>query len=98
MNGTNEEYRNKVDLLVMYNELYEENTKLKQENEELQEQIVALNTVVSCVERNDLKIDKIKEFVNKSIRHEYRNGNSNEFYLEMNEKELKKFLSIIGGE
>lgn len=35
MSGTNEDYKNKVDLVVAYNELYEENIKLQQDKQDL---------------------------------------------------------------
>lgn len=72
MNGTNEEYRNKVDLLVMYNELYEENEKLKQDNEEqtktyqkiLQEQ----QTEIDNLQRNcDLFNEQMNDAVERAM-------------------------------
>lgn len=44
------------------------------------------------------KLEETKEYINKNIRHEYRNGRNNEFYLELNENKLKQLQSIIGGE
>ena len=45
---------------------------------------------------------KYKEVLNKAInyieenkQHEYRNGNFNEYYLELNEKEMTEFLDIL---
>ena len=45
---------------------------------------------------------KYKEVINKAIKyieenkqHEYRNGNFNECYLELNEKEMTELLDII---
>ena len=45
---------------------------------------------------------KYKEVINKAIKyieenkqHEYRNGNLNEYYLELNEKEMTKLLDIL---
>lgn len=45
---------------------------------------------------------KCKEVINKAInyietnkQHEYRNGNLNEYYLELNEKEMTKLLDIL---
>ena len=45
---------------------------------------------------------KYKEVINKAIKHieenrqhEYRNGNSNEYYLELNEKEMTGLLDIL---
>lgn len=59
----------------------------------MSKQIIDLQSQLDIANK---KLDKIKECVNKSIKPEYRNGNSNEFYLEMNEKEVIEFLSIIG--
>lgn len=43
-----------------------------------------------------------KEVINKAIKyieenkhHEYRNGNLDEYYLELNEKEMTEFLDIL---
>ena len=45
---------------------------------------------------------KYKEVINKAIKyieenkqHEYRNGNLDEYYLELNEKEMTEFLDIL---
>lgn len=45
---------------------------------------------------------KYKEVINKAIKyieenkqHEYRNGNFNEYYLELNEKEMTELLDIL---
>lgn len=45
---------------------------------------------------------KYKEVINKAIKyieenkqHEYRNGNFNECYLELNEKEMTELLDIL---
>lgn len=45
---------------------------------------------------------KYKEVINKAInyieenkQHEYRNGNFNEYYLELNEKEMTELLDIL---
>ena len=45
---------------------------------------------------------KYKEVLNKAInyieenkQHEYRNGNFNEYYLELNEKEMTELLDIL---
>ena len=49
-----------------------------------------------------LKNQKYKEVINKAIKyieenkqHEYRNGNFNEYYLELNEKEMAELLDIL---
>ena len=45
---------------------------------------------------------KYKEVINKAIKyieenkqHEYRNGNLDEYYLELNEKEMTELLDIL---
>lgn len=45
---------------------------------------------------------KYKEVINKAIKyieenkqHEYRNGNFNEYYLELNEEKMTKLLDIL---
>ena len=40
-------------------------------------------------------IDKEINFIEKNKSHEYRNGNLNEYYLELNEKEMTKLLEIL---
>ena len=83
-----------IEQLLRLKNDWEENgafTKLNQTD------INAIGIVMSDLEEANKNKDEIKEFVNKKIRHEYRNGNTNEFYLELNQKELKELLSIIGG-
>lgn len=40
-------------------------------------------------------IDKAINFIEKNKSQEYRNGNLNEYYLELNEKEMTKLLEIL---
>ena len=56
-------------------------------------------TIVNFYEE---QIKKYKEVISKAInyiethkQHEYRNGNLNEYYLELNEKEMTKLLDIL---
>lgn len=64
-----------------------------------------LNLAVSILEDRQNLLDetlKYKEVINKVIKyieenkqHEYRNGNFNEYYLELNEKEMTELLDIL---
>ena len=40
-------------------------------------------------------LKEIREYIKDNISQEFRNGRSNEFYLELNEKNLKILLEII---
>lgn len=40
-------------------------------------------------------LEEIREYIKHNIRHEYRNGRDNEFYLELNQKKLNGLLQII---
>lgn len=40
-------------------------------------------------------IVKAISFIEMSKQHEYRNGNLNEYYLELNEKEMTELLNIL---
>jgi hypothetical protein len=74
---------------------WEENgldTKLNQTD------INAIKIIVGELDIANKKLEETKEYINKNIRHEYRNGRNNEFYLELNENKLKQLQSIIGGE
>lgn len=59
------------------------------------EVVSILNDTREKLKESNEKLDKIKEYINKNIRHEYRNGNNNEFYLELNQNKLDGLLSII---
>lgn len=54
---------------------------------------------LECLEKEN---KKYKEVINKAIKyieenkqHEYRNGNLDEYYLELNEKEMTELLDIL---
>lgn len=56
------------------------------------------NLINKLLEENQ----KYKEVINKAIKyieenkqHEYRNGNLDEYYLELNEKEMTELLDIL---
>ena len=40
-------------------------------------------------------IKKAIEYIEENQQHEYRNGNFNEYYLELNEKEMTELLDIL---
>ena len=37
-------------------------------------------------------------YIENNKEHEYRNGNDNEFYLELNENKMNELLEILRGE
>ena len=54
------------------------------------------------IQKQQKENKKYKEVINKAIKyieenkqHEYRNGNFNEYYLELNEKEMTELLDIL---
>ena len=67
--------------------------------------VLANNHIKFHVLKSDKELketQKYKEVINKAIKHieenkqhEYRNGNSNEYYLELNEKEMTGLLDIL---
>lgn len=61
--------------------------------------LAEFETIVNFYEQES---QKYKEVINKAIKyieenkqHEYRNGNLNEYYLELNEKEMTELLDIL---
>ena len=59
-------------------------------------------TDISAIEILLEENKKYKEVINKAIKyieenkqHEYRNGNLDEYYLELNEKEMTELLDIL---
>ncbi len=40
-------------------------------------------------------ISKATNYIEQNIQHEYRNGNLNEYYLELNEEKMTKLLDIL---
>ena len=40
-------------------------------------------------------ISKATDYIEQNIQHEYRNGNLNEYYLELNEEKMTKLLNIL---
>ena len=92
------------------NYIYDGNSVLSQLMSDYKNDILyLLNDNVKLIENpNDILSDllsenkKYKEVINKAIKyieenkqHEYRNGNSNEYYLELNEKEMTGLLDIL---
>ena len=43
------------------------------------------------------QIHKAIEYIKEHKEHEYRNGNDNEYYLELNENKMNELLEILGG-
>ena len=61
--------------------------------------LAEFETIVNFYEKEN---QKYKEVFNKAIKyieenkqHEYRNGNLDEYYLELNEKEMTELLDIL---
>lgn len=40
-------------------------------------------------------INKVIKYIEENKQHEYRNGNFNEYYLELNEKGMTELLDIL---
>ena len=59
--------------------------KQNQEIEQLQQENKQLKEV----------IEEVREYIKAHIEPEYRNGRDNEFYLELNQKELNELLQIL---
>ena len=67
--------------------------------------VLANNHIKFHVLKSDKELketQKYKEVINKAIKyieenkqHEYRNGNLDEYYLELNEKEMTELLDIL---
>lgn len=60
------------------------------------------NEIAKSISDLEKENQKYKEVINKAIKyieenkqHEYRNGNFNEYYLELNEKEMTELLDIL---
>lgn len=58
--------------------------------------------VFKYIQELEQENQKYKEVINRAIdyieenkQHEYRNGNLNEYYLELNEKEMTELLNIL---
>lgn len=81
--------------------LEQENKQLKEELKSANEEITWWSNRFNAVERDNrqLKEDKKKaiEYIKEHKEHEYRNGNDNEYYLELNENKMKELLEILGG-
>ena len=60
---------------------------------------VVIFEYIQTLERENKKLKnvlkEIREYIKDNISQEFRNGRSNEFYLELNEKNLKILLEII---
>lgn len=57
----------------------------------LTEKIDLYNAVIKYKE----VINKAIEYIEENKQHEYRNGNLDEYYLELNEKETTELLNIL---
>ena len=60
------------------------------------------NEIAKSISDLEKENQKYKEVINKAIKyieenkqHEYRNRNLDEYYLELNEKEMTEFLDIL---
>ena len=53
------------------------------------------NLLVNCINKYKEVINKAIKYIEENKQHEYRNGNSNEYYLELNEKEMTELLDIL---
>ena len=60
------------------------------------------NEIAKSISDLEKENQKYKEVINKAIKyieenkqHEYRNGNLDEYYLELNEKEMTELLNIL---
>lgn len=83
-NNTSEhwkEYYKNVPIDCIFDDLVIDINEIKRLTEENQKYKEAINNAINFIEKN------------KS--HEYRNGNLNEYYLELNEKEMTKLLDIL---
>ena len=73
--------------------------ELIKENPNLKEAYILISQYMYLT---DKEIKRYKDVICKTInfieihkQHEYRNGNFNEYYLELNEKEMTKLLDIL---
>ena len=68
--------------------------------EELYNKIDGLNNIIDLqtLEISQLKEQKKQaiEYIKEHKEHEYRNGNDNEYYLELNENKMNELLEILG--
>lgn len=60
------------------------------------------NEIAKSISDLEKENQKYKEVINKAIKyieenkqHEYRNGNLDEYYLELNEKEMTELLDVL---
>ena len=81
-NRTIDEVRKNEDKLINEIEL------LEQENQKYKE---VINKAIKYKE----VINKAIKYIEENKQHEYRNGNFNEYYLELNEKGMTEFLDIL---
>ena len=92
-------------------ELKRENTQLKEQLEKIQNEPLTdrrsrIDSVVANIYSQDKSktqriehlesvLKEIREYIKDNISQEFRNGRSNEFYLELNQKKLNALLEII---
>ena len=61
--------------------------------------LAEFETIVNFYEKENQKykevINKAVKYIEENKQHEYRNGNLDEYYLELNEKEMIELLDIL---
>ena len=57
--------------------------------------ILAIETLLDENKRYKEVINKAIKYIEENKEHEYRNGNLDEYYLELNEKEMTELLDIL---
>ena len=57
--------------------------------------ILDIHTMLKENQKYKEVISKAINYIETNKQHEYRNGNLNEYYLELNEKEMTKLLDIL---
>ena len=69
--------------------------KSKLNYKDLSEFEAIVNFYEEQIKRHKEVINKAIKYIEENKQHEYRNGNLNEYYLELNEKEMTKLLNIL---
>lgn len=70
--------------------------KLEGEDKEtLRWLIYGYNECAKTLNQKEEVINKAIDYIEENKQHEYRNGNLNEYYLELNEKEMNDLLNIL---
>ena len=79
---------NSLRFMAMEDKIVQQHQKIMEMNDE----IVNLKQENMRLQK---KIDKVIDYIEENKEHEYRNGNLDEYYLELNEKEMTKLLDIL---